>query len=133
MSDKELYLLVIEELKTIRHKALWKKASALAKGDPKETRSKYIALRVEMLKDDGDISVNKDLESTLLKLVPKLITIVVITIVIVGLYYFTSPYQNCLRDLRAIKGNAIKIPGDRLSPYGKTMLKGDYCISITDW
>ena len=133
MRDKELYLEVIEELKTIRHKALWKKASALAKGDPKETRSKYIALRVEMLKDDGDISVNKDLESMLLKLVPNLITIVVITIVIVGLYYFTSPYQDCLRDLRGIKGKTITLGPGPGEYFGKTMLKQEYCNSITDW
>ncbi len=133
MSDKELYLEVIEELKTIRHKALWKKASALAKGDPKETRSKYIALRVEMLKDDGDISVNKDLESTLLKLVPKLITIVVIVVVIVGLYYFISPYQNCLRDLQGIKGKTITLGSDPRGFYGKTILKQEYCNNITDW
>ena len=98
MSDKELYLEVIEELKTIRHKALWKKASALAKGDPNETRSKYIALRVEMLKDDGDISVKNQQDSELLKLVPKLITIVVIVAAVVGLYFLMSPYQNCKRN-----------------------------------
>ena len=54
MGDEQYYLIVEEELKDEKiDKALWAKASALGKGDEQVTRSRYIQMRVEILKEEA--------------------------------------------------------------------------------
>ena len=63
------------------------------------------------------------------KLKQNLIYIGFIGFIIIGLYYFMSPYQNCIRDMDAVLSQ--KYEGKQLS--SKQRAAKVKCIQLTSW
>jgi len=94
MGDEQYYLIVEQELKDEKiDKALWAKASALAKGNDVETRLQYTQLRLEALEDEASrIQKTEHVKKAKVQVKKYSIIIGKIVIGLVGLAFLINAY-----------------------------------------